>query len=138
MTSYAQSIKNNAPKKPGKGTIQIDIREGEFFYTSGTEIKKAIDARIQSVLRPAYEAAMNNITRLVGDIDNENVAALIVALQGDEETWNAATSEIYRNAEIADDHNEEIQELARMAGAFSDDAQYVVNTEQLERFGLGS
>lgn len=131
-------IEEMMPPKPNKNTIQIDIRSGEFFYFSGAEIKRSIDARIQNVLRPAYERSMGHITRLIGDPGAESTSALIVSLMGCADDWGAATSEIHRNAEIAVEHGEEIQDLARMASAFSDDAQYVVGVTQLKRYGLGS
>lgn len=117
---------------------QVDIRDGEYFYFAGKEIKQAIDKRCQSVLRPAYESALNHIAGAVNSGESPDMAALIVALQGSSDDWSAATSEIHRNAEIACEHNLEIQDITRMAAGFSDDVQYVINPQQLKRFGLCS
>lgn len=118
---------------------QIDIRQGEYFAFMGSEIKKAIDTRIQSVLKPAYEGAMDSISELLGESpSSESMAGLVAALAGHPEAWNAKTSEIHRNAQIANEHNLEIQDIGRMAPAFADNVKYLINPAQLKRFGLGS
>ncbi len=117
----------------------IDIREGTLqglqFGHIGADIKKAISAKIGDKLAPDVVTNMNKIEKLINEYDNVELVGLIVALVSPEKL-NDLGRQVLDLAKTTVARNEEASTLATIAKNLEDDVVYVMNLEQVERYGL--
>ncbi len=116
---------------------QIDIADrGEIFVRTGQDIKEAIAQKVNDRLMRDMTSSMNEIEKVIdGYEENSTLVGLIVGLTSPETL--SAQGKVVRELAISANQSKELAaELAAVAHNIDENCYYVLNFEQIKRYGL--
>ena len=117
-------------------TATIDIAErGELFTRTGSQIKKSIAQKVNDRLNKDMTNSMNEIEKLIEGTEGADLVGLIVGLT-EPETLSSRGKVIRELALSASQAKNLAAELAAVAHNYDDEHIYILNYEQVKRYGL--
>lgn len=119
---------------PRLESIDIAAR-GEIFVRSGTQIKAAIAAKVNDSLMRDMTNSMNEIEKIVDGFEAKDLVGLIVGMTEPDKL--SAKGKVVRELALSASSAKQLSaELAAVAHNLDESVAYVLNFEQVMRYGL--